>query len=272
VRWSTFLAVLLWNTSGYDSVGAVAAEVENPGRDFPRAMVASIVLISLVYVLPVGAGVSLDDTASLATWTDGSLARVADEQVGGWLSTWICLGGALSAFGLLNTLLCAAARILVSSAEIGVVPARLATLHPISGAPIAATLVLSGGLLLVLSLSFATLVEFSMLFYGATAGLEFLALLRLRKIEPHTPRPYRVPLSDGLPLAAFCAPPIAFCALLPVLAKSASQIIFILTVLLSLLTYYLRSSSSVRARRHSLPHTQPRVVFARMLSPIETRA
>ena len=81
VRWGTFLSVLLWNTSGYDSVGALAAEVENPGRDFPRAMVASIVLISLVYVLPVGVAVSLDERAQLASWTDGTLARVAREQV-----------------------------------------------------------------------------------------------------------------------------------------------------------------------------------------------
>ena len=28
VRWGTFLSVLLWNTSGYDSVGALAAEVQ----------------------------------------------------------------------------------------------------------------------------------------------------------------------------------------------------------------------------------------------------
>ena len=38
VEWGVFLSVLLWNTSGYDSVGALAAEVAEPGRDFPRAM------------------------------------------------------------------------------------------------------------------------------------------------------------------------------------------------------------------------------------------
>jgi len=27
VQWGTFLSVILWNTSGYDSVGALAAEV-----------------------------------------------------------------------------------------------------------------------------------------------------------------------------------------------------------------------------------------------------
>ena len=37
IHWGTYLSVLLWNTSGYDSVGALAAEVANPGRDFPAA-------------------------------------------------------------------------------------------------------------------------------------------------------------------------------------------------------------------------------------------
>jgi hypothetical protein len=39
VRWGTFLSVMLWNTSGYDAVGSLAAEVHDPGRDFPLAMV-----------------------------------------------------------------------------------------------------------------------------------------------------------------------------------------------------------------------------------------
>ena len=52
VRWGTFLSVLLWNTSGYDSVGALAAEVRHPGFDFPVAMVVTISLITLVYVIP----------------------------------------------------------------------------------------------------------------------------------------------------------------------------------------------------------------------------
>ena len=52
LRPGTFLSVLLWNTSGYDSVGALAAEVADPGRNFPVAMVASIVLISMLEISP----------------------------------------------------------------------------------------------------------------------------------------------------------------------------------------------------------------------------
>ena len=60
VHWGTYLSVLLWNTSGYDSVGALAAEVRSPGRDFPRAMVATILLVTIVYVLPLVVAISLD--------------------------------------------------------------------------------------------------------------------------------------------------------------------------------------------------------------------
>lgn len=247
VRWGTFLSVLLWNTSGYDSVGALAAEVENPGRDFPRAMVASIVLISLVYVLPVGVGVSLDERSQLASWTDGTLARVAQEQVGGWLAQWISLGGALSAVGLLNTLLCAAARIVVSAGEIGVLPHALSRIDEASGAPVRATIALSLGLLLVLSLPFSQLVEFSMLFYGATTALEFLALVRLRSLEPHTPRPYRLPLTDGWALGLFCAPPLALCVLLIVVAERVSLLIFAATIALAAIAHCARGKMAAAA-------------------------
>ena len=78
VRWGTFLSVLLWNTSGYDSVGALAAEVQNPGRDFPRAMIATIALVTVVYLLPLLVAISMDE-ANLEQWTDGHFTVVAAE-------------------------------------------------------------------------------------------------------------------------------------------------------------------------------------------------
>ena len=85
IHWGTFLSVLLWNTSGYDSVGALAAEVRQPARDFPIAMVSTIVLVTLVYILPLSVAISLDE-ANLAKWTDGHFTRVAEDHVGEWLS------------------------------------------------------------------------------------------------------------------------------------------------------------------------------------------
>jgi hypothetical protein len=49
---------------------ALAAEVRAPGRDFPRAMIATILLVTLVYVVPLCVAISLDQR-NLHKWTDG---------------------------------------------------------------------------------------------------------------------------------------------------------------------------------------------------------
>ena len=87
-----------------------------------------------------------------------------------------------------------------------------------------------------------------MLFYGATTGLEFLALVRLRSLEPHTPRPYRVPCADGLALCAFCVPPLILCALLILLADRMSLLLFVSTLVLGGCAYMVRKP---RAAKHS---------------------
>ena len=284
IKWGTFLSVLLWNTSGYDSVGALASEVKRPGRDFPRAMIATILLVTLVYVLPLSVAISLD-SSQLSKWTDGHFTRVAQEhvrghtpleparsftpcafggpadaclrhpaseesmpplvllpcllsltasrvcrcaaaeQVGDWLSAWISLGGALSAVGLLNTLLCTAARVCVSAARIKVLPSCLAKLDD-RGLPRRATLAISVVLAFACALPFSELVSISMLFYGVTTAIEFLALVKLRYSEAQTPRPFRIPIGRWwLPLA--CAPPILLCMLLVALAPVEAWVAFL---------------------------------------------
>jgi len=224
VRWGTFLSVLLWNTSGYDSVGALAAEVQQPGRDFPRAMIVTIALVTVVYLLPLMVAVSLDDS-NLERWTDGHFTVVAAEHVGEWLSAWISIGGALSAVGLLNTLLCTSARVAVSAARLHVLPSWLASVHEGSSTPRAATLCISCLLAVACALPFSELVSISMLFYGATTLMEFLALLRLRYLEPLTSRPYRIPLGR-IALGFAMVPPIGLCLLLVGLASFEAWLFF----------------------------------------------
>ena len=149
----------------------------------------------------------------------------AAEQVGDWLSAWISLGGALSAVGLLNTLLCTAARVCVSAARISVLPRCLATLDE-RGLPRRATLAIAVVLAFACALPFSELVSISMLFYGVTTAIEFLALVKLRYSEAQTPRPFRIPIGRlWLPLA--CTPPILLCMLLVALAPVEAWVAFL---------------------------------------------
>lgn len=246
VRWGVFLSVLLWNTSGYDSVGALAAEVKDPGRTFPRAMISTIVLITLVYSVPLAVAISLDKEGT-SHWTDGSFTIVASEHVGDWLSAWISLGGALSAAGLLNTLLCTAARVAASSARLHVLPAWLGVEDARSGVPRNATIVLSLLLAFACTLPFAELVSISMLFYGATTFFEFLSLLRLRVIEPHQLRPFKIPL-NGIQLLLCLLPPAFLCLLLIALAPWEAWVAFAASFVVGSVTYLGRADRpSVRS-------------------------
>ena len=246
IHWGTYLSVLLWNTSGYDSVGALAAEVESPGKAFPRAMIATILLVSLVYILPLSVAISLDHQ-NLQKWSDGHFTVVAQQHVGDWLSAWIAIGGALSAVGLLNTLLCTAARVTASAAKLRVVPTMLAKTDK-KGLPRRATITISVVLAFACALPFSELVSISMLFYGATTAFEFSAMLVLRHAEPDTPRPYRIPL-DRRCLALAYTPPLLLCLLLIALAPLAAWVLFILSVALGLGTYYVAHGCSLHAAR-----------------------
>jgi len=185
------------------------------------------------------------DSDNLGRWRDGHFTRVAEEHVGAWLSAWISIGGALSAVGLLNTLMCTAARVAVSAARLSVLPRCLGSLDS-RGTPTRATITISLVLAVVSVLPFSELVSISMLFYGATTCLEFLALIALRHTEPTTPRPFRVPLSDRiLPLA--CLPPVSLCLLLVFLAPPEAWLFFIVSTALSMGSYYVAHGCHSRA-------------------------
>ena len=189
--------------------------------------------------------------------------------------SWIALGGALSAIGLLNTLMCTAARVAASSARLYVLPPSLGVVDEASGIPRRATIAIAILLMFACALPFSELVRLerdhsapppspspprpslspaalslapptppstqvsiSMLFYGATTGFEFLALVTLRYREPSTPRPYRIPLSNQWMLGA-AVPPLSLCVLLIFLAPREAVIFFFFSTLFATLTYFL---------------------------------
>ena len=71
---STAVLVAMWNYMGWDNASTVAQEVENPQRNYPRAMIAAAMLAAVTYILPLLAmalaGLSVD-SFSTGDWMDG---------------------------------------------------------------------------------------------------------------------------------------------------------------------------------------------------------
>ena len=110
-----------------------------------------------------------------------------------------------------------------------------------------------------------------MLFYGATTFMEFLALLRLRRLEPSTPRPYKIPLSGRwLELAAL--PPMILCVLLAFLAPWEAWALFTASTIAGTLARALilrrpiipgRIKCDLCAYRYARARTDPIMIRAR---------
>jgi amino acid transporter len=192
------ILVAMWNYMGWDSASTIAAEVEHPQRNYPRAMLLSVAIVATSYILPASA---MWLTGILpSAFETGSWADLAGLMGGPALRVALVLGGLISALGMLNALVMSYSRLPLAMAQDGMLPAVFSRLHARTRAPWVAILVCGAAWALCLGLGFERLITLDVLLTGASIVLEFAALLALRINEPGLARPFRVP--GGLPGAA----------------------------------------------------------------------
>lgn len=207
--WVAGLVLAMWNYTGFDNAGTFAAEVEDPQRSYPRAMILSIVLIAVVYVAAV-LGASTSGMPPEA-WDEGSWVEAGRLLGGSRLAAAIALGATLCAAGMFLAALLSWSRLAEAMAVDGWLPAGLARRSGRTGTPTAS--VILGGVLsaLFLGLGLKRLVEIYVLLYGAALMLEFVALAALRIREPGLRRPFRIP-GGVAGCVALAIPPAAMLA------------------------------------------------------------
>ena len=184
----TAILVAMWNYMGWDNASTVAREVENPRRNYPRAMVVSAIVVAVSYIIPLAAmayaGVAPE------SFTTGSWASVARSMVGPWLGIAIVAGGTLTSVGMFNALTMSYARLPMVLAEDGMLPSVFARKNR-RGVPWFAVLVCAAAWALALRFSFERLIAIDLILYGSSLILEFIALIVLRLREPELDRPFR---------------------------------------------------------------------------------
>jgi amino acid transporter len=185
---STAILVALWNYMGWDNASTIAREVDNPQRNYPRAMIAAALLTALTYVLPLAAmaaaGLSAED------FSTGSWAIAGSALGGPLLGMAIVAGGVICGVGMFNALMMSYTRLPIAMAGDGLLP-RAFLRRNSRGVPWVSVLVCGVGWALALKLPFERLISIDLILYGSSLILEFLALIFLRLREPELPRPFR---------------------------------------------------------------------------------
>ena len=246
VDWRNFVTILLWNTSGYDFIGAISGEVKDPTRTIPRALAVSCLGTIVVDTLAVAVGVSV--ATDHEEWADGHFVLVGLKVGGKALQSAFLVGAAISTLGLLCSMLCTTSWFLCAMAKVGTVPSIFAKLHPKYETPWIALTANATIISLSVMLDFSEIAELEMFLYCASTVLKFGAFYVLRLKEKNMDRPFKVPLQSNVAVAIFVTIPISLCLGLMVLARKRTQLIGVAVSALAVIAYL-----SVPARNRKLP-------------------
>ncbi len=207
IRWSSLgagLSLALWNWIGWDNASTVCGEIEDAGRTYPRALALAVPLVALGYFVPLLPALAASDWR---TWREGGWPDIAREvagPIGPALAVAIIVLAMLSATAMFNSLLLAYSRIPLCVAQDRLLPRWIATVDA-RGVPVRSILLASTLYSVLALLPFGELISADVLLYALALGLEFAALIQLRRTEPALRGPFRLPLGrTGLTVLALC--------------------------------------------------------------------
>jgi amino acid transporter len=185
---STAVLVAMWNYMGWDNASTVAQEVEDPQRNYPRAMIFAAILAAVTYILPLLAmalaGLSVD------SFSTGDWMSAAQAIGGPLLGLAIVAGGAICGIGMFNALMMSYTRLPMAMAEDGMLPHFIAKRNN-RNVPWVSVILCGLAWALALNLKFERLISIDLILYGSSLLLEFVALVVLRVREPELARPFK---------------------------------------------------------------------------------
>jgi basic amino acid/polyamine antiporter, APA family len=198
---------VIYTYDGWNGPLYFSEEMRDPGRQLPRSMFGSLLVVALIYLLINLAFLYVLPLSAMAGSTLAA-ARVAETIFGPRGDTVVRLVVILALPSAVNACLLMSSRVLFGVSRDGLGP-RAATRVNEGGTPTVA-LVASAivSLLFLATGTFQSVIAVAAFFFVADYALSFLAVFVLRRREPNAPRPYRArghPWTTGLVLAGSIA-------------------------------------------------------------------
>lgn len=190
---AAFFAYDGWNQSAF-----VASEVKDPQRNVPRSAILGVLVVMIVYVLATAVYLwVVPFDAIVAGGPDGAptptlaadAARILLGPVGAALITGAIV---ISTFGTVNAFILSGPRVYYAMAKEGLGYKGMANVNRRFRTPdFAILLQMEWAMLLVLTGSYESLVNFSVFAIWLFYGVAGIGLFVLRRRRPDAPRPYR---------------------------------------------------------------------------------
>ncbi|WIE74746.1 amino acid permease [Curtobacterium sp. MCSS17_007] len=235
---------LFFSYIGFDAASTAGEEAKDPRRDLPRAIIASIAIVTTLYILVAVAAIGARPWTSFSS-DEASLVRIVVEVTGQPVVALVfSIGAVIAIASVVLTVLYGQTRILLTMARDGMVPPVFGSVSHRTGTPVANTLIV--GVVVAVA---AALVPLGELADATSIGtlvafaLVNVSVMVLRRTRPDLERSYRVPLFPVVPvLGTLC------CVLLAVFLGAGTWIAFGLWMVAGAVLYlaYGRRRSTLR--------------------------
>ena len=129
--WSGVVAgagIVFFAYIGFDAVSTAAQEAKNPQRDMPIAIIGSLLICTLLYILVSGIATGVMSYKELNV--PDPIAVVADRAGLGWMSTLIKLGAIAGLSSVILVMLLGQSRVFWSMSRDGLLPPFVNKIHP----------------------------------------------------------------------------------------------------------------------------------------------
>ena len=136
-----FLPVIVYNFMGFELMSGAGDEIKNPGKDIPRAIIISGLLITVFYLLgTVGMLMALpvDELGLVEGIIDTLRILLGETGFGGVMVTLLGVGALYSFLANMVTWTTGANKTAAEAADEGELPAFFGKLHPINKSPVGA--------------------------------------------------------------------------------------------------------------------------------------
>ncbi|MCC8453817.1 amino acid permease [Streptomyces rochei] len=227
-------ATLFFSYIGFDAASTAGEEAKNAQRDLPRAIMLSLVIVTVLYVLVAAVAVGARPWRTF-TDSEASLAQIMTDVTGqDFWGTLLAFCAVVAIASVVLTVLYGQTRVLFAMSRDGLVPKVFSRVHPKTGAPRANTLIVSlfcGVLAAAIPLGqLADATSIGTLFAFALVNV---AVVVLRRTRPDMRRTFRVPLSPVLPALGF-----AFCVWMMGSLSTVTWVVFGVWMAVGLVFYF----------------------------------
>ena len=188
-------AIIFFSYIGFDAASTTARETRNPQRDVPLGIFAALVISAILYVAMAAVMTGLVHYTDLNVPKPVAVALDAHPQLG-WLASWVEVGVIIGMTSVILMSMLGQPRILLSMADDGLLPKKIAAVHPRYRTPHVATL-----LTIVIAALVAGVFPLDVLGELIVIGILLafavvcIGVLILRSTRPRVARPFRVPFA-----------------------------------------------------------------------------